>query len=227
MKNYVTAKLLGYSLLLMAIIAGIAYGYLFKHIYIPSNSSETLANLKNFEQQFRIFIFLFVIILILDIIVAIALYDFFETTSKSKFIPKICCALRLVYSSLLGIAISCLIVVLQLTRSQNQNKEYIINGLSTFLEIWSISLIVFGLHLLLLGYIIIRSKTIPNYIGIFTIVAAFCYILNNVMNILFKDYLLCKENVEMILSLPMALGELVLAFWLILKKQTTLKQSFF
>ena len=41
------------------------------------------------------------------------------------------------------------------------------------------------------------------------------------------DYILHKENVEMILSLPMALGELVLAFWLILKKQTTLKQSFF
>ncbi|MBP4138620.1 DUF4386 domain-containing protein [Flavobacterium geliluteum] len=225
MKNHEVGKIIGYSLLLMAIIAGIAYGYLFKNIYVPSNSQETLTNLKNFEQQFRIFIFLFIVILVLDILVSIALYDFFETTSK--FITKICCVLRLVYSSLLGIAISCLIVMLQLIRSQNQNNDYIMNFLSAFLEIWSISLIVFGLHLLLLGYIIIKSKTIPNYIGIFTIVAAFCYILNNVMNILFKDYLLYKENVEMILSLPMALGELVLAFWLILKKQTTLKQSFF
>ena len=73
----------------------------------------------------------------------------------------------------------------------------------------------------------IKSKSVPNYIGIFTIVAAFCYILNNILNILYMDYILHKENVEMILSLPMALGELVLAFWLILKKQTTLKQSFF
>ncbi len=47
------------------------------------------------------------------------------------------------------------------------------------------------------------------------------------MSILFKNYLPCKANVKMILSLPMALGELVLAFWLILKKQTTLKQTFF
>ena len=42
MKNHEVGKIIGYSLLLMAIIAGIAYGYLFKNHCCPIKKEAKL-----------------------------------------------------------------------------------------------------------------------------------------------------------------------------------------
>ena len=66
----------------MAIVAGVAYGYIFQNIYIYNNPDITAANLQIFELQFRAFILLFAVILILDVLVAVSLYNYFKKHNK-------------------------------------------------------------------------------------------------------------------------------------------------
>jgi hypothetical protein len=209
------ALLAGISLIIMAIVAGFAYGYIFQSVYISGDAVKTLANLKNSLFLFRIFIFLFLVVLILDIIVSWAFYFFF--VRDNKMLSLLSSWIRLVYSALLGISFLSLLNVLQLLKLPAQDSELILLCLDSFLDMWSLGLIVFGSHLLILGYLIFTSGYIPKFIGVLTLLASISYISSNTANLLLDNYTLYKPLVDTVLSLPMAAGELGIAIWLIVK----------
>ncbi|WP_414649273.1 DUF4386 family protein [Daejeonella sp.] len=67
----------------------------------------------------------------------------------------------------------------------------------------------------LLGIIIFKSRVVPRFIGYFIAIVGLCCFFDNTGSLLIPSYQIYKELIENILSLPMALGELVLAIWLI------------
>ena len=209
------ALVAGISLIAMAIAAGFGYGYVFQNIYVKGNMSETLLNLNKFEILFRFFLLSFVIVLILDVIVAWAFFYYFK--EDNEHLSLLASLIRLVYAALLGISFLSLVNVLQLLKVFPQDGDSILNQLNTFLGMWSLGLIVFGLHLILLGYLCFTSGYIPKFIGGLAIFAGLCYILTNVANVVLPSYEYYQSTIEMFLSLPMALGELTLAVWLVIK----------
>ena len=209
------ALVAGISLIAMAIAAGFGYGYAFQNIYVKGNMSETLLNLNKFEILFRFFLLSFVIVLILDVIVAWAFFYYFK--EDNEHLSLLASLIRLVYAALLGISFLSLVNVLQLLKVFPQDGDSILNQLNTFLGMWSLGLIVFGLHLILLGYLCFTSGYIPKFIGGLAIFAGLCYILTNVANVVLPSYEYYQSTIEMFLSLPMALGELTLAVWLVIK----------
>ncbi|WP_145385827.1 DUF4386 family protein, partial [Staphylococcus epidermidis] len=60
--------------------------------------------------------------------------------------------------------------------------------LEAFEYIWSIGLIIFGLHLFALGYVTFLSKQIPKFISVLLFIAAIGYIVIHVMNTMFSQY---------------------------------------
>ncbi len=209
------AFVMGVSLLTMAIFAGTAYGYAFQNIYVANNSSATLVNLNQSQPLFRLFIFLFVVILILDVIVAWSIYIFFKDIDES--LSLLTAWMRLIYAALLGVSLQNSVMVLQFQTYNPQNEMLIDSALNGFLEMWSLSLIVFGVHLCLLGYLALKTKALPKTLGILALVAGGCYLATNTANLLLEDYQSIRSTVEAILSLPMAAGELGLAVWLLWK----------
>lgn len=209
------ALIAGISLIAMAIAAGFGYGYAFQNIYVKGNISETLLNLNKFEILFRFFLLSFVIVLILDVIVAWAFYYYLR--EDNEHLSLLTSWIRLVYAALLGISFLSLVNVLQLLKISPQDGDSILNQLNTFLGMWSLGLIVFGLHLILLGYLCFASGYIPKFIGGLAMFAGLCYTLTNVANLTLPNYEVYQPSVEMFLSLPMALGELTLAVWLVVK----------
>lgn len=209
------AMVAGFSLVTMALLAGVAFGYAFQKVYVPGDGAATLLSLNASPSMLRLVILGFLGILILDVIVAWALYYFFMPVSKP--VSSLTAAMRLVYTIFLGIALSSLVGIMHLLNSEPQNEVAVMQQFKTFLEVWSLGLIVFGGHLLLLGYLMVTSGYVPKALGILTLVASVCYIFTNIANILLPDYEQYKATVELVLSLPMALGELALAFWLIVK----------
>lgn len=209
------ALVAGLSLIAMAILAGFAYGYGFESIYVANDRTATLMNLNNSKSLLRWVIFSFVIILILDVVVAWALYIFFKQVNES--LSLLSGWLRLVYSAFLGIALINLLFVLQLLNNEPHNQVFVMNSLRIFLDSWSLGLIVFGCHLFLLGYLIFKSDFIPKVFSILTLLASICYLFSSLANLLLTNYEQYKATVDLVLSLPMALGELGLAIWLIFK----------
>lgn len=210
--NRKMAMIAGFSLLLMAIIAGFAYGYVFKSIYIESSGIATLQNLNNSKSLFKVFLFSFVIIFILDIVVSWCLYIFFKRVNKS--LSLLCSLFRLIYSVLLGTALLNMFPILHLLSNINQNEILIMTPIKMFLYIWSFGLLVFGAHLFLLGLLIFKSDFVPKVLGVLILFASICYVVTNSSNLFIPNYGYYKETVDMFLSLPMALGEIVFAIWL-------------
>jgi Domain of unknown function (DUF4386) len=209
-KNKKMAAIAGWSLIAMAILAGFAYGYAFQQTYVPDDAIATLENLKNGAVLLRLCIFTFFLVLILDVVVAWALYFFFESHHKIGVLLMAC--LRLVYAALLGASLMNLVSVISIL---DDSTEQISTFFEQFLDSWSAGLIVFAVHLFALGRLMWQHSVIPKLISGLTLLAAFFFFLVHSAALLWPGFDQIQSQVEAILSLPMALGELGLAGYLI------------
>lgn len=214
------AIIAGVALVLMAVVAGFAYGFVFTTLVVPGNAIATAQNITHSEQLFRAGILGWLIILILDVFVAWAVYIFLKPAHKH--LALLTAWLRLVYASMLGVAVLNLVYALVLVRGADSVKAFephqisaqVLFFLNAFSGMWSLSLIVFGCHLLVLGYVAFTSGFIPKIFGVLLILASLCYLLTNGATLLYPHYEQYKATVEMFLSAPMAIGELAFGVWL-------------
>ena len=211
MENIKTAKISGWALLLMALIAGYSLGYAYPILYNSENASSSKSiMLQNIELYHGMLIGI-LLILILDLIVSFSLYEFFKKDhAKISFVA---CSLRIIYTIIFAIAAFYLIKNINIEEISNDFINY---NFKNFQFIWSIGLILFGVHLLLIGVLMKLHKKIPKILWILTLIGGVSYILVHLIKIMFFN-LEYVYYLEMILAIPMALGELGLAIWLIVK----------
>lgn len=217
------ALVAGFAFLIMTIAAIFTIYFVFENLMVPGNAAATANNVMSSELLFRTGIFSLIIVLICDVLVAWALYIFLKQVNKS--LSLLMAWLRLVYSVFIGIALLNLVNILLLISGADyllafktdQLHAQVLLLFNAFNDIWGIGLVIFGLHLFSLGYLIIESGYIPKFLGILIIIASFGYLITNLGNLLLSNY----ENYEAIIILvfivPMFLGELGLALWLIFK----------
>ncbi|MBJ8054784.1 DUF4386 domain-containing protein [Bacillus cereus] len=212
----------GTSLLVMAFISFFSYGFAHGNLVVQGDASATLHNIQTSNSLFKAEIFGWIIIFITDIIASWALYFFLKPIHASLSLLTAC--LRLTYTAILGIAIFNLTFVLLLSKSTVANSEaYTMLFLEAFEYIWSVGLIIFGLHLFVLGYVTFLFKQIPKFISILLFITAIGYIVIHAMNTMFSQYDTIISIIQVLFQLPMIAGELSLAIWLLLKggKSTT------
>jgi hypothetical protein len=82
--------------------------------------------------------------------------------------------------------------------------------LESFRSEWGLSLLFFGIHLLLVGYLVFRSSYIPKWVGVLLAVAGAAYIVQNVNLYLFPQVDLGVVAIGLI-------GELVFMVWLLIR----------
>ncbi|GCF73497.1 DUF4386 domain-containing protein [Bacillus cereus] len=206
----------GTSLLIMAFTAFFSYGFVHGNLVVPSNASTTLHNIQTSSSLFKAEIFGWIIIFITDIIASWALYFFLNPTHASLSLLATC--LRLMYTAILGISIFNLTFVLLLSKSTVANSEtYTMLFLEAFEYIWSVGLIIFGLHLFVLGYVTFLSKQIPKFISVLLFIAAIGYIVIHVMNTMFSQYDAMISILNVVFQLPMIAGELGFSIWLLIR----------
>lgn len=207
----------GVSLLIMALLAGFSYGFVFSDLIVLDNVKETIKNLQRSNFLFQLSIYAWLLIFILDIIVAWSFYVFLEKVNPQ--LSLLSAWLRLFYTCFLGIAISCLVIVLLLINQEIsiETEKLVLLFIHSFLKTWSIGLIIFGLHLLLLGYLVFKAEYIPSIFGILLMFGGFLYFTHSSADFLFVAYSNYKEIIEMVINLPMAASELSIAIWLLIK----------
>ncbi|MBZ0265559.1 DUF4386 domain-containing protein, partial [bacterium] len=83
-----------------------------------------------------------------------------------------------------------------------------------FLELFEkgvmIDLAFFSIHLILLGYLLYRSRFLPAWLGILIVIAGFGYMFDSFAHFLVDSY---SFNLAMFTFW----GELILTFWLLIK----------
>ncbi|MCP9767986.1 DUF4386 domain-containing protein [Lacihabitans sp. LS3-19] len=210
-KNRTFAKITGYSLFLMAIIAGFAFGFVLPKIFNPSQLDLVKINLASNLPLYKWMLLAIIAILLLDLLVSWTLYVYFKNDNKK--IALLSSILRIAYTLIFGIA------TYYLTKNLNyseKSKETIIQNFQLFQSTWSAGLIIFGIHLFFVGVLIKLHSKIPKILGFLALIAGISYVIVHFLKLTVSPSDLVS-NLEMILALPMAIGELGLAFWLIIK----------
>lgn len=98
-----------------------------------------------------------------------------------------------------------------------EDNTQIIENFKSFEHTWSIGLIIFGIHLFIVGLLMRLHKLIPRILWYLTIIAGASYFLVHGLKTALPQSTELTTTFNNILALPMALGELGLAIWLIVK----------
>jgi len=209
-----SAIVAGLGLLFMTILAPIANFGVIEKLIVPGNAASTANNIMASAGLFRIGIGVFLIVAILDVVVAWALYVLLKPVNNS--ISLLAAWFRVVYATILAFALSNLLIVLQLLNGTdyleafetNQLYAQVMLFLNAFSDGWDLGLLIFGLHLLILGYLAFKSGYIPKILGILVIVAGLGYTIDGVGKFLSPNYTLS-------LAMFTFIGEVLLIFWLL------------
>lgn len=218
-----SAILIGISLLLMAITAGFSYGYVLTSLIQIEHPLETLNNISDSLSLFEMGLAGWILTLLLDILVSFALYVYFKPVHQKGSL--LIAGSRLVYAIILSYAISHLVHIHQLiliTRSQSSSNlsdiaTQVIQSAVSFETTFSIGLILFGVHLCLIGFFSTKSKQIPKTIIFLLFTAGISYLLVHGLYQIAPTLNAFTVVLEKGITLPMAIGELGFGIWLLLK----------
>lgn len=205
------AIITGMSLIAMAIVAGFSVGYAYAELYKPEQIELLKDNIIQNKGLYQSMLVGILIILILDLLVSYTLFRYFETDNKKmSFVSGI---IRAVYTVIFGIATYYLTKNLNTIELTNQIAN---SNFQQFQVIWNSGLVVFGIHIFLIGILMKLHNKIPKILWYLTLIAGISYVVVHLLKLGSPN----SEDVktlEMILALPMAIGELGLAIWLLIK----------
>lgn len=224
------AIITGVTMLVMAGFAAFAAGFVNSSLIVKGNASATASNIFNSLALFRSGVFGWLLILVSDIIVAWALYIFLKEVDN--IVALLGAWFRLIYCAILGASILNLVYILLLlsggntpAAQYNQLNAQVMLFINAFNKMWSFGLIIFGLHLLIIGTLVLKSGFIPKILGILLLFAALSYVIVHLLHVFFPQFEQTTVVLENILSLPMMLGELSFGIWLLIKGGRTSKAA--
>ena len=202
---------IGISLVLMTIAAGFSIGYAYSEFYQLEQLELLKNNILSNQGLYRNMLIGIGLILILDLLVSYNLYKFFEGDNRKTSI--IAGIIRVIYTLIFTIA------TYYLVKNMNTNEltnQMIKMNFQQFQLIWNGGLMIFGFHVLLIGWLMKLHQKIPKFLWRLTVFAGLCYIVVHLLKLTTPNSSYMK-NLELVLALPMAAGELGLAIWLLIK----------
>jgi len=178
------------------------------------DGAATAAEITAREGTFRLGVLAWLVICVLDVVVAWALYIVFRPVSTA--VSMLAAAFRLVYSAVLVVAAGQLLRALDVLSGDpyldglapGQVSAHALLELNAFQHIYDAGLLLFGIHLALLGYLSLRSNFIPAVVGVLLVVAGAGYAFDTAGAVLALD-------LPVRVSAFTFLGELLLALWLL------------
>jgi len=217
------ARVAGIGYLVIFITGIFSNFFVVESLIVSGDAAQTAHNIMDNDFLFRIGILSFFIMVVFDVVLAWALYVLLKPVNKN--LSLLSGWLRLVNSTIFGIALYNLLSVLQILSGAEYLKVFVTDqlqaqvmlSLNTFNSTWLIGLVFFGFHLFVLGYLIFKSGYIPRILGILLVIASIGYLIDSVANFLLSNYTDYKNLFLMIVVVPGIIGELSLTFWLLLK----------
>ena len=217
------ARIAGFGWLII-IIAGIFAEFVIRmQLIVPGEAAATANNIMNSEWLFRISIVSDLIMLAFDVVVALALYVLLKPVNKS--LALLATFFRLVMDAILGINLLNLTVALLLLRAADYLTVFETDQLYAqallFLNAHSsgydLGLVFFGLHLLVLGYLVYKSGYVPRILGLLLIITSFGYLIDSFANVLLPEEEAIIATIAAILIALAVIAELSLSLWLLFK----------
>ncbi|TIC88268.1 DUF4386 domain-containing protein [Nocardioides sp. GY 10113] len=181
----------------------------------PDDAGATAAALAAHETTFRVGTVAFLAIFLIDVVIAWALLVLFRGVQRD--LALLAAWFRLGYTVMLGVSLVFLYVALELIGTDAAEPTLL--ALRAFDFTWVAGLAAFGLHLVLIGRLLLTARTSgrgTRAIGWLLVVAGAAYVVDTVAHVALADYERYADAFLAMVALPSMVGELSLAVWLLL-----------
>ncbi|MDX8032088.1 DUF4386 domain-containing protein [Lentzea sp. BCCO 10_0856] len=205
----------GAGLLLMSALAGFAKFVALDGLVAKGDPVQTAANITESAGLFRFGVACVFVVIALDVVVAWGLYRVFSPAGKN--LSMLSAAFRLVYTAVFMVAIGQLLRGLRLLGDDDylavfgaeQLHALALLEVTAFNDLWMAGLGLFGLHLILVGYLAYRSGYVPRLLGVLLVVAGLGYVIDSFGVMLSQSAWTDVASYTFI-------GEFLLALWLVI-----------
>ncbi len=207
-----------------ALVAGFTYllspaacaEYLYRKLVVSGDIEHTLANITAHRSTFLAAFLAYFAAFIGDIVMAWALYYLLAPVHRALTLLMVW--FQVVYAAMvLCGTISLGVVIDLLTAPQflaafgagplHAQIKLLLDSFRTYYEM---GLVLFGIHLVLLGYLVFRSQYIPKFIGILLAINGLGWIADSL-----QPYLLPDVHLRFLFAT--FFGEIVFMFWLLIR----------
>lgn len=217
-----------------AVIAGVGYVVLFvfavfanffvrEGLVVGDDPQATAANIADSEGLFRLGMASFLIIFLVDVAVAWGLHIIFRRAHRD--VSLLAAWFRLVYTVFLGAALIYFFQALNFLNNPAfteafepvQRQAQALAALDTFNSAWLIGLAAFGLHLVVLGGLIVRYGAAPKLLGLALMVAGSAYVIDTIAHSVLGNYADYETAFVIMVAVPSVVAEGWMGLWLLLK----------
>lgn len=192
----------GIAFITSVLIVTFVDDFLLANFVVPGDTEALASDIESNRRQFVWAALGYLLVLALDTIIGLALYIVLKPANKIRAIFT--ASLRVFYAFILAIGVMALLFKIIDVHIYNTFK------LTGYL--------FFALHLVVLGYSVLKSGYLPKSIGVLLMLVSCTYIT------FFIDFRL-PESIMVMIMLIMALAELLLSIWLIIKRNALPKNN--
>lgn len=214
------ARVAGLLYVIIAVCAGFSFGYVRTMLIVPGDASATVSNLMTSEWLFRLGIVCDAVVFLSEIVLIALLYALLKPVSQTLTLAAMYARLAMVVMQGMNLLNYFFVLLLlsgagYLTVFEPEQLHALVllflNAYESVALIWGA---FFGLHTLLLAYLVYKAGYLPRMLGVLMVLASFGYLLDSFGNFLLPQYDALYASVVVLLAL---LGELPLALWLLIK----------
>jgi hypothetical protein len=214
------ARAAGFGYLVIIVSGIFAHFFIRAGLIVPGDAAVTAGNIADSESLFRLGMVLDFVMVACDVVVALALYMLLRPVSKG--LSLLAAWFRLVQATVNGINLVNLFLVLSLVSGAGYIAAFgrdQLNALSMlFLNGHAYGILVgqvfFGIHCLVIGYLVYRSGYIPRILGILLLFASAGYLTESFGNLLSPGH---ADLFSYLVAVPAIIAELSLCLWLLFR----------
>lgn len=216
-----TARVAGVLYLIVIVCAGFAEGYVRTGLIVPGDAAATADNIASSAWLYRIGFASDLVAFLCDAAISVLLYVLLRPVSKT--VSLLAAAFRLIaHPAIASVNLLNHFMALLLVREGANGTGLAVEQVDAlaalFVEAHGIGYLIggafFGVHLLLLGYLVYRAGYLPQWLGILLTLAAAGYLVESFGTFLLPRY---EAVYVWVVAVPAAVAEVSLALWLTVK----------
>ncbi|KAA3632000.1 MAG: DUF4386 domain-containing protein [Bacteroidetes bacterium] len=216
------ARVTGLFYLLIAFAGAFSIGYMPSVIFAADDMTETIQNMVDNKLLFHMGIAGDIAVILMEVILTSMLYKMFKSVNQT--LSLIAAFSRMGMAVVMGINLLNYVLPSVLVNSPEYLQVFqaseLENIVSIFLDMHQKAVYVwqlfFGLHLVILGYLIYKSGVFPKIFGTLNMVGSFGYTLQSFKELLFPQFSSLDIGITILLVI-VVIGELGFTFYLLIK----------
>ncbi len=210
-----TALFIGLGYLIIFTSGFFANFYTLQGILADGNPQLTLENIASQLGHFQLGIASFSLMVIVDILLAFPLFKLLKSVDRNcAFTSSL---VRLINGLIFLIALVNLFKIASITQSGTATAATVSGLLEAFNTMWNVGLLFFGVHLIMLGWLMVKSLNFPGFIGLLLQIAGLTYLADSGAHLYWTPYQEYRLLFERLVIGGGIIGEFSFTIWLLIK----------